>query len=272
MRRILLTPENEQAVKSLEGRFPSPLHVRKTLTETTEARTKDGIVRVALACNVIPTAFHKLAYELWKNVNELPDNRPAAVGSASLPRIMDDGMLSGRKGVPKQTLRVLRKQGSAQGILGYLDATQSQACHRTPLTKRHPEMLEGNERLIKLVDELYRFYRPDSYARQRVEIEKVPMWRLWQTVFSTIYLARNFRTAYHFDSGNFKGVMTALMPMGTFTGGELVLPRWGLAIGFRPGDVLFFDSTEILHGNQPFQGSRLSAAYYCERDIADCGK
>ena len=101
MKRILLTRDDEKAVKSLEGRFPSPLHVRKTLTETTEARTKDGIVRVVLACNVIPTAFHKLAYELWKNVNELPDNRPAAVGSASLSRIKGDGMLSGRKGVPK---------------------------------------------------------------------------------------------------------------------------------------------------------------------------
>lgn len=272
MNRILLTPDYEEAARNLEGRFPSPLHVRKTLTETTEGRTKDGIVRVVLACNVIPAPLHKLAYELWNVVNELPDKRPTAVGSESLPRTTGDGMLSGRKGVPKETLRVLRRQGTAQGILGYLDATPSQTCHRTPLTKLHPEMLEGNERLIKLVDELYKTYRPDSYERQRVEIEKVPMWRLWQTVFSTIYLARNFRTAYHFDSGNVKGVMTALMPMGTFAGGELILPRWGLAIGFRPGDVLFFDSTEILHGNLPFQGSRLSAAYYCERNIANCGR
>jgi len=272
MNRILLTPDDQEAVMNLEGKFPSPSHVRKTLTETTEARTKDGIVRAVLACNVIPTAFHKLAFELWNNVKELPDKRPTAVGSASLPRIKSDGMLSGHKGVSKLTLKVLRKQGTAQGILGYLDATPSQACHRTPLTKRHPEMLEGNEHLIKLVDELYKFYRPDSYERQRVEIEKVPMWRLWQTVFSTIYLARNFRTAYHFDSGNVKGVMTALMPMGTFAGGELILPRWRLAIDFRPGDVLFFDSTEILHGNLPFQGPRLSAAFYCERHIADCGR
>src|ERR1700733_11495055 len=253
MNRILLTPDYEKTVKDLEGRFPSRLHAPKTLTDSTEARTKDGIVRVVLACNVIPTALHKLAYELWNNVNQLPDDRPTAVGSASLHRIKTDGMLSGRRGVPKLTLKALRKQGTAQGMLGYLDATPRQACHRTPLTKHHPEMLEGNERLIKLVDALYKLYRPDSYERQRVEIEKVPMWQLWQTVFSTIYLARNFRTAYHFDSGNVKGVMTALMPMGTFTGGQLILPRWRLAIGFRPGDVLFFDSTEILHGNLPFQ-------------------
>jgi hypothetical protein len=133
-------------------------------------------------------------------------------------------------------------------------------------------MLKGNERLIKLVDELYKLYAPAPYERQRTEIEEVPQWRLWDTVFSTIYLARNFRTAYHFDSGNLKGVMTALMPMGNFTGGELVLPRWRLSIAFKPGDILFFDSPAILHGNLPFTGHRLSAAYYCERHIGDCGE
>jgi hypothetical protein len=272
MKRILLTRDHQDAVKDLEGKFPSSSHVRKTLMESTEARTKDGIVRVFLACNVIPTALHKLAYELWNAVDELPDNRPAAVGSASLRRIKDDGMLSGRRGVPKQTLRALRKRGTAQGLLGYLDASSNEACHRTPLTKDHPEMLKGNERLIKLVDELYKLYAPAPYERQRAEIEEVPQWRLWGTVFSTIYLARNFRTAYHYDPGNLKGVMTALMPMGNFTGGELVLPRWRLSVAFRPGDVLFFDSTEILHGNLPFKGHRLSAAFYCERRIGDCGE
>jgi len=271
VKTILLTPDYEEAVRNLEGRFPAPSHVRKRLTVSTKARTGDGIVRVVLACNVIPTAFHKLAYELWNTVSQLPDNRPAAVGSPSLRRIKSDGLLSGRTGVSKQTLEALRKRGTAYGMLGYLDETPSEACHRTPLTKAHPEMLEGNERLIKLVDELYRFYLPDVYERQRVEIAKVPLWRLWDTVFSTIYLARNFRTAYHFDSGNLKGVMTALMPMGNFTGGELVLPRWCLSIAFKPGDILFFDSPAILHGNLPIDGPTLSAAYYCESDIAECG-
>src|SRR4029077_7399366 len=91
--------------------------------------------------------------------------------------------------------------------------------------------------------------------------EKVQSWRLWETVFSTIYLAKNFRTAYHFDGGNLKGVMTALMPMGDFKGGELVFPRWRYAIGFRPGDLLLFNSAEILHGKFPFEGDRLCRAF-----------
>ena len=65
--------------------------------------------------------------------------------------------------------------------------------------------------------------------------------------------------------------MSAVVSMGTFTGGELVLPRWRIAIANRPGDLLLFDSQQ-LHGNLPFAGDRLSAIFYCERRIADCGE
>jgi len=270
MRTVLLTHDYEKAVKRLEGEFPSRSHVRKTLTEDAKMITKDGTVGLLL-CNVIPTPLHKLAYELWRDVHQLPDNRVTAVGTASLFRRNSDGNLGKRRGVVKSVKKILRERNTAHGLIGYLDAAPDHRCHRTPLTREHPEMLVGNERLIKLVDELYKFWLGDFYARQRAEIEKVQSWRLWETVFSTIYLAKNFRTAYHFDGGNLKGVMTALMPMGDFKGGELVFPRWRYAIGFRPGDLLLFNSAEILHGNLPFEGDRLSAAFYCESRIGECG-
>jgi hypothetical protein len=272
MRTILLTHDYEEAAKGLEGKFPSPSHVRKTLTKDTKLIAKDGTVCALLLRDVIPTPLHKLAYELWSTVDQLPDNRVTAVGTASLFRRNSDGNLGKRRGVVESVKKILRERNTAHGLIGYLDAAPDHRCHRTPLTSEHPEMLEGNERLIKLVDELYKFYLGPFYRKQRAEIEKVPPWRLWETVFSTIYLAKNFRTAYHFDGGNLKGVMTALMPMGNFTGGELVFPRWRYAIGFRPGDLLFFNSAEILHGNLPIFGERLSAAFYCERHIAECGK
>ena len=130
-----------------------------------------------------------------------------------------------------------------QGILGY------QPCHKTALTIRRPEMLAGNERLVTLVDQLYGKYTPTFYAIQRPEVEKAPRrCRLWDTVFTTVYVAKNFRTAYHRDRGNLRGVMTALVPMGDFTGGELVLARWRIAIAFKPGDLLLFDPQQP-HGN-----------------------
>ncbi len=65
--------------------------------------------------------------------------------------------------------------------------------------------------------------------------------------------------------------MTAILPMGKFSGGELVLARWRVAIAYKPGDLLFFDP-QCLHGNLPFKGERLSAAFYCAGKIAHCAK
>jgi thymine dioxygenase / DNA helicase len=166
---------------------------------------------------------------------------------------------------------MLKKRGVRHGMLGYLDATQDKSFHKTRLTKKHPKMLRRNKTLIELVDKLYKQYLRDIYALQRTEVKKAPRCRLWHTAFSTIYLAKNFRTAYHTDHGNLRGVMTALLAMGNFTGGELVLPRWRIAFALRPGDVLFFDP-QHLHGNVPFEGKRLSAAFFCAGRIAKCGK
>jgi hypothetical protein len=156
-------------------------------------------------------------------------------------------------------------------MLGYLDATPDKSFHKTRLTKKRPNMLRRNKTLIELVDKLYKQYLRDIYAIQRTEVKKAPRCRLWHTAFSTIYVAKKFRTAYHTDHSNLHGVMTALMVMGNFTGGELVLPRWRIAFALKPGDLLFFDPQQ-LHGNLPFEGKRLSAAFFCAGRIAKCGK
>ena len=269
MRRRFLIRDYGEA--GLEGQFPDRLHAVETIDETTEAVVPDvGPVAIFLR-EVIPSSFHKLAYELWKPVKELPTNRSIAVGTKSLIRLKNDGTAGKRRGVSKDVQQYLRERGVAHGFIGSVDATSDAPCHKTRLAKRHPEMLEGNRLLIELVDRLYKEHALLFHSKQRAEIEKVPQWGIWNTAFSTIYLARNFRTAYHRDGGNLKGVMTALMPLGRFTGGELVIPRWRIAFPLCPGDLLLFDPYH-LHGNLPIQGERISAAFYCEERIADCGK
>jgi hypothetical protein len=271
MKTVLLKHDFREATRSLKGQFPDPSHIRRTIKERTKLIEGNGIIVAVFLCNVIPPALHKLAYQLWRTVNELPSNRGTAVGTSLLPRIRGDGTLGQRRVVPKSVVSILKAQGARQGTLGYFDATADQPCHKTPLSNDQPEMRDGNRPLIELVDALYKRHMPALYARQWAEVAKVPRWRLWNTAFSTIYIAKNFRTAYHADSGNLPGVFSALMPMGRFGGGELVLPRWRIAFALKPGDLLLFDPQQ-LHGNLPFRGERLSAIFYCERRIADCDK
>lgn len=271
IKTLQLIHDYKAAIAKLKAQHAAPSHVDQIIDEDTVVIAPNGNIIAVFLKQVIEPALYRRAYKRWRTINELPDNRATAAGSLSLRRFRKDGTLGPRIGVPKRVLKILKKQGVRHGMLGYLDATPDKSCHKTRLTKEHPEMLYRNRTLIELVDKLYQQYLRKFYAVQRAEVEKAPKFRLWLTVFSTIYLAKNFRTAYHTDSGNLLGVMTALMAMGNFTGGELVLPRWRIGFSLRPGDLLFFDPQQ-LHGNLPFEGKRLSAAFFCARRIAECRK
>jgi len=266
MKTLLLDRDYCEASRGLKGRHPARSHFDQTIDTDTIVVTPYGkIIALFLKQQIIPDLW-KPAYKDWKVVNDLLDNRATAVGTKSLRHVRNDGSLGRRNGVANNVLQVIPE--ARQGILGYLD----DPCREAALSESRPELLYKHVFLIARVDRLYERYVPTVHAKQRAEIERALFWcRLWDTAFSTIYLLKNFSTRYHVDTGNFEGVMTALMAMGDFSGGELVLPRWRIAFALTPGDLLFFDP-QNLHGNLPFEGERLSAAFYCERRIAECGK
>jgi hypothetical protein len=271
MKTLQLEHDYKDAIAGLEGQHPAPSHADQIISTDTVIIAPDGDVVATRLTQVIDPKLYEPAYEMWRTVKDLPSNRSSAIGAPSLPRIKKDGTLSPRQGVPGNILTLLEERGVRQGQLGYVDATPDQPCHKTPLTIARPELLERNKELILRVDALSAHYLPRLYAIQRAEVEKVPRWRLWDSAFTTIYIVAMLQSAYHTDSGNLRGVMSAIMPMGNFTGGELVMPRWRIAFDFKPGDLLLFNP-QMLHGNLPFTGERLSAIFYCERRIADCGK
>lgn len=264
IKTVWLKHDYQEAALKLKGKLPDPSNVRQTLHEDSKLISLDGRIVALFLRNLIPARLHQRAYKFLKHVDELPANRVTAVGTIQLPRHRKkDGTWSPRTGVTDKVVRVLKKQGVRTGILGYLP------CHKTRLTRKHPEMLLRNKALIKLVDSLYAKHLRAFYGKQLAVVEKVPRCQLESTVFTTLYIAKNWQTSYHRD-GNLKGVMTAITPLGKFKGGALVLARWGVAIPYLPGDVLFFDA-EQLHGNLPIQGARVSVTFYCARAIAKCG-
>ncbi len=271
METRLLRHDYKEATAELKGKHPAPSHADQTIDQDTVVIAPDGNIPAVLITQQIDPKLYNPAYELWKTVDELPSNRATAVGSPSLPRHRKDGTLSERRGVPQTVLEILEEQGVRHGVLGYLDATPDQPCHKTPLSINRPEMLDRNELLIKRLDELYAQHMPSLHAIQRAEVEKAPRWRLGHTAFTTVYIVKRLRSAYHADRGNLRRVMSAMIPMGKFTGGELILARWRIAIAYKPGDLSLFDPQQ-LHGNLPFEGERLAAIFYCERRIADCSK
>jgi hypothetical protein len=60
-------------------------------------------------------------------------------------------------------------------------------------------------------------------------------------------------------------VMCLVIPIGTFTGGELCFYEPGLILDVDPGDVVIFPSSHITHFNLHFKGIRHSLV--CQTDI-----
>jgi hypothetical protein len=235
MNTVVLREDHKEAALKLKGKHPAPSHADQVIADDTVLITPQGNVTAVLLTQCIPPELWQPAYRMWRKVKGLPENRATAAGSPSLPGLRTDGTLSGRQRVPKEVLEILKKEGVRQGMLGYVDATPDGPCRMTPLTIQHPEWVGRNIKLIRRVNQLYAQHLPSFYAIQLAEVAKAGCCRIDGTVFSTIYINKGMRCAHHYDRGNLRGVMTALMPMGHFTGGELVLARWRRAIAFKAG-------------------------------------
>lgn len=198
MLRILrLRHDYQRETAKMRGWMPAPQHATETIGgKDTIVIAPDGSIQCVLLTQRIPEALYNPAFELWQTVNDELSNRGSAVGTPMLPGFNKDGTLTPRNRVPEQVLAILQ---SRQGVLGYSVGPHGK-CYKTPLSVRRPELLENNKKLIELCDALYQQQLPRIHARQWAEVANIPCWRLWDTCFTTCYVVREHRCAYHSDN------------------------------------------------------------------------
>jgi len=260
-----------KAAAKLEGQFAGHTHADKTFDRNTVVITPSGSIVALFLKDVLDPEHCKRAYKLCKTVNDPVENRPAATGSASLPRIKKNGRRGAYNAAPQSVTRIHERDDVRQGLLGAIAGTARRPPRQSELTNQRSDLLAVLRPLVEEADHLYKLYLPRHYAHQRAEVKKAPEFRRWQTAFSSLYIPKNFRTGYHHDSANLRGALSVLFPLGYFTGAELVLPRWRIAFALEPGDLLIFDPQE-LHGNLPIEGERVSVVCYCARNLSGYGK
>ena len=96
------------------------------------------------------------------------------------------------------------------------------------------------------------------------------------TVFSTVTINKNFRTAGHRDAGDYKpgfGNLTILNNNIPHKTGYLIFPKYRVAVNVQRGDFLGMDVHEI-HGNSPISGpknyERISVVCYYREKMHNC--
>lgn len=146
------------------------------------------------------------------------------------------------------------------GIVGYYDYLSNptpKKCRETEFMRKHWTLIEdGCSEFLSSINTLYCKSAP---AHFKIQEKVIPQsYQLFGTVFSTVTVNRNFRTAPHTDKGDFKSGLAALCVVkGNFTGCHLAIPKIGKAFELKVGDVLFFDAS-LLHGNTEVSSRKTS--------------
>lgn len=225
---------------------------------------------------VIPGNVQKLAYDNFLPAATATDSRGIAGGKdeedglTSQYRTRKDGTVS------KQTIA---KNFVNSGIAGYYDrTTRFPNCRLTAFTRHHFDKFKAAYPIVKLVDNMYKDLMPKEYKSQRTIADNTPAdFVIPNTAFTTVTVNKNYTTAVHKDTGDYKdgfGNLVALRT-GKYTGCHFVVVRWGVGFDLQNGDLLLVDVHQW-HGNTPMikhdnNATRLSLVMYYRENMHKCG-
>jgi hypothetical protein len=277
-RIIQLTNElPDDIARSFVGKLLDRTHYDTCIDENALVLKPNGEPLLKLVSNVLPASLCEAA---WKNLSQVAaqpiigGSRGTAAGTMLQPARKRDGSPGRMSGVPD----VPRLRDSSSAIAGFFDRTVRQPyCRQTTFGPNH-RLVRPCLPFIHAVNTVFREHMPDRYAAQMKWIgATAPEFVIRGTSFSTMTINKNFRTAAHTDQGDLQegfGVLTSLCA-GEFSGGELIFPKFRVAVQFRSRDVLLADVHE-LHGNAPIEGTpgkyeRVSCVFYYRENIVECG-
>jgi hypothetical protein len=183
--------------------------------------------------------------------------------------------LGGDLGQTKRTMAIGEGSGGAsarEGILGYRGSPE---CGPAAFCKKHPDKFAKSLPFFRELDRVYREHAPEQYEHQAKQASGYSAFLIPGTSFSTATINSTVRTRLHTDANNLRGglgVYAALVG-GDFTGGELVMPQYRVAVKFGSQDVLLCDS-HVLHGNTPMSSEqpyqRLAVIAYFSESVKRC--
>ena len=160
-------------------------------------------------------------------------------------------------------------------LIGYGCARFTNEAVKNRLTKHFPDEWERTLPFFQAISRFHREMVPETHAIHLDRIREHPAWVIPGTALSTVTLNINYESAYHYDVGDFKdGFSTlAVVEVGEYDGGLLVLPQYRLALNVRTGGVAVKRSHIQLHGNTPVVArtpgaKRVSFVTYLKHNLA----
>lgn len=164
------------------------------------------------------------------------------------------------------------------GSLPRLELRGRDACSAAGINKEHPGLFSLLGAQAAPLEKLYARLDPAVFTRHAAEAANIlDSWRLPHSqVFTGGVLNRDSNIGYHFDTGNFSDVFSAMICLRRgMDGGALVLPELGIHLPIADNTVAFFDGQAALHGvtdlsRRSVDGYRVTVVYYSTRRLWAC--
>jgi len=171
--------------------------------------------------------------------------------------------------------------GVMSGIAGWFDRYPRLPYGRaTSYTTREPEKFAMAFPFLQQLAKGFEELLPWRYKNQMEAAKKIdPRFLVPETPFTTITVNKSFRTACHFDAGDFTNGLSNLLTLtnnGNYRGCYLVAPEYRVAVNPRPGDLLLINNHEVMHGNTQIEllddvAERISLVVYFREKMLELG-
>ncbi|QMP83879.1 MAG: hypothetical protein [Caudoviricetes sp.] len=170
-------------------------------------------------------------------------------------------------------------QSVMSGIAGYFDRypriPHGRVCS---YNDKNPEKFKLAFPYLNKLNDQFRELLPIRWNNQRREADKLDKrFLVDETVFTTLTVNHNWRTACHRDAGDlhegFSNICGITGPEGKgWKGAEFLLPEYRIAIDLQPGDMLLVNNHGGIHGNDALLGDdndRLTLVCYFREKMVD---
>ncbi len=175
---------------------------------------------------------------------------------------------------PKVSYRISNPVNS--NMIGYFDKADINCrkfiknppkCRLTSYTQKNFEKYKQVIPYVEKISEVMKRVLPSKYQNHINFIKNKD--KIGDSAFTTLTINKNFKTAIHTDSGDYKNGIGVLTCMGEFKGGRFCFPNYKIQIDLKPTDVLFAN-VHRHHCNTDIEGNRISVVSYIRERMDRC--
>jgi len=228
---------SEKKAEKLKGKYLDESYGKHIINEDMDGYDMNGDLLFRFRKNLIPEDILESGYKAFEKSVRMTTSRGNASGGYH-QRIRKDGTESKFK----------ESNAVESGNVGFMDAKEgvgtNNFCRKTAFASEYFDKYQSGIPFVKHISDLYAKLCPKQYEIQNKYAKATNQnFIIKDTVFTTVTVNKNFRTALHKDSGDLESGFGNLIVYedGSYDGGYFLLPEWGIMIDIKKCDMLFVD-------------------------------